>query len=249
MSTTALLAYTRWHVRDAFVRAIAPVAIFAALALLNIWGLASRFSMVEIRATGELHDGVQRFYDQMMPLAMTLGALTVGSGFVAVDRERGHVRFLFSTPIVAWQYYLLRLVVGMLTFTAAYALVPLGFGWFVFDVPVLPVLASAALYATVFGSLGILAGALTQRDGAVVIVTTLLSMSLHLIVRAGAPGVPAWMVWAERILPPIATADVVRTAWLAGAAPDAADLTRVLGYSAAMLVTALFTIHRAPLVR
>lgn len=249
MSATALLAYTRWHARDAFVRAISPVAIFAALALLNIWGLASRFGMAEIRAAGELQDGVRRFYDQMMPLAMTLGALTVGSGFVAVDRERGHVRFLFSAPIVSWQYYLSRLLVGMVSFTAAYALVPIGFGWLVFDVPILPVLASAALYATVFGSLGILAGALTQRDGAVVIVTTLLSMSLNLIVRAGASGAPAWMVWAERLLPPIATADTVRTAWLAGVAPDPADLIRVLAYSAAMLVVALFTIHRAPLVR
>lgn len=249
MSAGTLAAYARWHARDSILRALSPVAIFATLALLNIWGLASRFSMEEIRAAGDLHDGVRRFYDQMMPLAMWLGALTVGSGFVAVDRERGHVRFLFSAPVVAWQYYLLRLAVGMATFTAAFALVPVGFSLLVFEVPVLPVLAAAALYAFVFGALGVLAGAWTRRDGAVVIGVTILSMALHAIVRAGEARTPAWMTWTERALPPIATADAVRAAWLGGLPADPADLARVLGYSAAMLVIALVTIHRAPLVR
>lgn len=249
MSGANFFAYARWHARDASFRAVTPMLLFIAIAGLPIWSVFGRSGIEAIRAPGELHQNVAQLYSQMMTLAMTLGALLVASGFVALDREKGHVRFLFSTPVVAWQFYLQRYLIGVAAFVACYSLVPLGFGWLVFPVPVAAVVASTALYAFLLGSLAMLAGAITRHDGGVVIGVTLVGSILQALVRTAEDGLPAWMFWLSKVLPPIDTADQLRTAWLTGTSYATSDLTLVLGWSLAMLVVGLFTIKRAPLVR
>lgn len=249
MSGANLLAYARWHARDAIFRAVTPVLLLIAIVGLPIWSLVDRGGIEAIRAPGDLHQNVTQLYGQMMTLAMTLGALLVASGFVALDREKGHVRFLFSTPVVAWQFYLQRYLIGVAAFIACYSLVPLGFGWLVFPVPVMAVVASTALYAFLLGSLAMLAGAITRHDGGVVIGVALVGSILQALVRSAGGELPAWMIWLSKGLPPIDTADQLRTAWLSGTSYATSDLTFVLGWSLAMLVVALYTIKRAPLVR
>ncbi len=249
MSVANLIAYTRWHVRDAAVRAAAAPMLVLVLAGIPIWSLARNTGLEAIRAAGRTHDEVAMIYQNVLTLAMTLGALLVASGFVAMDREKGHVRFLFSTPVVAWQFYLQRYLVGLVAFVGGYALVPVLFSWIVFPVGIVPVIASATLYALLIGSLAMLAGAITRRDGLVVIVVTLFGSLLQSIARNAPAQLPDWMRWVAGSLPPIDTADQIRGAWLAGRAFDHGDLTFVVGYAVAMLVTALFTIHRTSLVR
>lgn len=249
MSTAALLAYTRWHARDASVRALSAPLLFVLMAGIPIWSIAGNVGMEGIRSPGSTHDSVALLYNNIVTLAMTLGSLLVANGFVADDREKGHVRFLFSAPIVAWRFYLQRYLVGAIGFVACYALVPVLFSWIVFPVAVLPVVASAALYALLIGSLALLAGAITRRDGLVVILVTLVGSLLQAIVRNTPAQVPDWMPWVAKALPPIDAADQLRTAWLGGLSFDPGDLTLVVGYALAMLVTALFTIHRTALVR
>ena len=98
-------------------------------------------------------------------------------------REGGEITttFLRATSLVTALGWSLLAFVGILAFpvirvlygpqwdatvdptrwlAAAMALVPMGFGMLVIDVPVLPVVQSAFLYVVLFGSLALLCGAL-----------------------------------------------------------------------------------------
>lgn len=247
MIGATLIAYARWHARDAIARAVVPLALFLVIAGMPLALLVRGMGLEAIRLSAAARDQALTAYTSVLPQMILLGALLVGSGFVALDRERGHVRFLFSSPIVAWQYYLMRFVIGIALFTAVTTLIPVGFGLVFFPVPVLPVLLTAGTYALLLGSLAMLAGAFTRRDGLVVIAVTLASLMFQGLSRSG--GAPRWMELVAAALPPVATADRLRSAWFQGDAVATGDLTLVLGYSLAMLITALYTIHRAPLVR
>lgn len=246
MTGANLLGYARWHARDGVVRAIVPCLLFTFLAGMPILFLSREGGLAALREPGSLHDAALRVYAQAMPLAMTLGALMVASGFVALDRERGHVRLLFSAPVSAWRFYLSRYLVAAALFVAGFSLVPLLFGLIVLPVDLLPVIASSALYALLLGSLAMLAGALTRRDGAVVITVALAASMLQGIARDAEVG---WITVAARALPPLDAADQVRAAWLSSGTADPGQLLLVLGYGLAMLVASLVVIQRAPLVR
>lgn len=247
MSAANLLAYTRWHARDAVLRALVPAALFLVTAGIPLWLMARSYGMDAIRGGGPAHRQALETYMGALPLVILLSGLMVGAGFVSTDRERGHVRFLFATPVVAWQYYLLRFAVGLLLFTTAVSLVPLGFSVVFFAVDVLPVVLAAATFALLLGSLSMLAGAITRRDGAVVIVVTLGAALFQQAARTG--DAPRWMELLAAALPPVNSASRLQEAWFKDQAIDTGDLSLVLGYALAMLVTALFTIRRAPLVR
>ncbi len=247
MSGTSDLAYLRWHLRDALPRAVVPLLVFLGIGGIPLWSLIGREGLASAREAGRFQDVLLQLYGQTLTLAITLGALVLLSGVVSVDRERGHVRFLFASPVVAWRHYLARAVVSLVLFAAALALIPLGFGAVVVAVPVLPVIGAALLYGLLLGSLGLLAGAITDRDGPVVIVTVLLSAILQPLAAAGQ--LPSWAARLAQLLPPLASADAVRSAWLAGTAPSPGHLWLVLGYSFGMAVAAFVVIHRAPLVR
>ena len=247
MSGTSALAYVRWHAKDALPRAVAPLAIFLGVGGIPLWSLIGREGLDAARQAGRFQDALLQVYGQTMMLAMTLGALVLLSGLVALDRERGHVRFLFATPVVAWRHYLTRGMVGVALFATCFTLVPLGFGALVTPVPVLAVVWSALLFSLLYGSLALLVGAITRRDGAVVIVTVVLGTILQQLAKA--EQLPAWGVFLARLLPPFVVAGDVRAAWLAERAAEGGDLLLVVAYSLGMLVASLFVIHRAPLVR
>jgi hypothetical protein len=242
-----LLAYAKWHARDALVRAFVPAGLFVVLAGMQLAIMARAMGLDAIRDSTEARDQALMVYNGSLPQMILLGALLVGSGFVALDRERGHVRFLFAAPVVAWQYYLARFLIGITLFTAVTTLIPVGFGLIFFRVPLLPVVLTAGTYALLLGSLAMLAGAFTRRDGLIVIGVTLASLMFQGLSRSS--DVPRWMELAAAGLPPIDTADRLRSAWFQGDPAATGDVTLVLGYALAMLITALYTIHRAPLVR
>ncbi len=247
MTGTSDLAYLRWHVRDALPRAVMPLVIFLGVGGLPLWSLIGREGLEAARTAGRFQEALLQVYTQTMTLSMTLGALVVISGIVAVDRERGHVRFLFANPVSAWRHYLVRSVVGVLLFAVAFTAVPIGFGALVVRVPVGAVLQGALLMAFLYGALMLLAGALTARDGPVAIVLVVMSSVLQQLAKA--EQLPRWADLLAGLLPPLVAAGDVRGAWLGGTAAATGDLLLVLGYSFGMLVAALVVIHRAPLVR
>ncbi len=249
MSGATLAAYARWHAKESIGRALVPLLVFTAIVGIPIWELAQRAGLADVRVPGRIQDEVLALCRTLLGLSITLGALLVGSGFVAKDRTAGHVRFLFSTPVVPWQFYLQRFVIGFALYCGAVAIAPVGFSYFVLPVPVWPVVASAAVYGLLLGGLGMLAGSVTRHDGAVVIGAVLVGSILQQTVRQSAGQAPAWMEWIAVLLPPVDSADRVRTALLTGAAVDQRALALVLAWGAGMLLASLVVIRRAPLVR
>ena len=242
-----LTAYAKFQFRDGLWRATVPVLIFLGIGGIPIWSLASQRSLAAMRQGGEAQAMVVAIYTQTMSLSMTLGALMLVSGFVALDRERQHFRFLFSTPVEPWRYYLQQYAISALLFVAIFSLVPLGFGLVVTSVPIVAVTKSAALYALLFGSLALLCGALVNRDGVVLIVTLVGGTVLQRL--AEAEMLPRLAAGVARALPPFIVADDVRSRWLAGGALEGNGVALVIAYSLAMLVVALWLIRRAPLAR
>lgn len=242
-----LAAYARWHARDALGRAAVPVILFLGMGGIPLWSIAAQRSLGAMRAAGETHAMATQIYTQTMSLAMTLGAFMLVGGLVATDRERQFVRFLFAAPVTPWRFYLQQFVIRLALFTACLALIPLGFRAIFFEVPVLPVIGSAALYGLLLGSLATLAGALFNRDGAVLLVTALVSSVLQQLNRADA--LPGWAAAVARALPPLGAADQIRTRWLAERALEGNDLVLVVAYSLGMLAAALWIIRHAPLTR
>jgi hypothetical protein len=242
-----LLAYAPFQARDAILRALMPVALFALVAGLPLWALSGQQSLVAMRSPGEHQAAALMIYSQAMTLAMTLGAIVMVHGLAALDRERQYFRFPFAQPVVPWQYYLQQFAVGTVLFVACFALIPVGFGLVVTEVPVLPVLQSALLYALLYGSLALLTGSLLNRDGILYILLVIMGFSLQQLERSDA--LSDLMAGVAHALPPFAAADAVRSRWLAERALDGNDLTLVVGYSVGMLVAALFLIRNKALAR
>lgn len=242
-----LMAYVPYQARDALPKALVPVGLFALLGGLPLWTIARQQSLEALQQPGRIQDAALQIYAQAMGMAMTLGAIVLMSGLASLDRDRGHVRFLFAQPVAPWRYYLQRFVVGAGLFVACFALVPLGFSAVVTEVPVVPALQGAALYALVYGALGTLCSAAWNKDGVAFILVIVLARTLQQLATTGA--LPGWLEGVAHALPPLHAADTVRDAWLAGRALAGNDLVLVLGYAAGMLVSALLLIRHRPLAR
>jgi hypothetical protein len=242
-----VLAYAPWHLRDGALKALVPVGLFAALAGIPILVMARRATFAGLRTPGRWQDMALQGYEQVLPMAMLLGAIVLMSGVASLDRDRQHVRFLFPRPVVPWALYLQQFVVSLVLYVAAVTLIPLGFGAIITAVPVAPVVKSAALLGFLYGSLGFLCGALLNRDGIVFIAVIVVAGVLQQAERAGQLG-RVWAMIADA-LPPIAVAGQLRITWFAEQAADTGDLRLVVLYSLAMTVAALALVRWRPLVR
>lgn len=243
----ALLAYAPWHARDGLLKAAVPLGLFTLVAGLPLGFMIREVSLEVLRTPGRWQTNAVQVYEQSLSMVLLLGAIVLASGAASLDRERQHVRFLFSRPVPPWAFYLQQYAIGLVLFVAAVALLPLGFGALIATVPVAPVLRTAALFGFLYGSLGLLCGALFNRDGLVFIALLVVSGTLQQIDRANDLG--GVMGTLADILPPIGAAGLVRIEWFAGRAAEAADLRLVLLYSLGMTVVALGLIHKRPLVR
>jgi hypothetical protein len=243
----ALLAYAPWYLKDGALKAIVPVGLFVVVAGMPLTFMIRQAGLALLRTPGRWQDNAIQVYEQMLPLSLLLGAIVLMSGAASLDRERQHVRFLFSRPVLPWGFYLLQFAANLVLFIIAVSVIPLAFGALITEVPILPVVRTAALFGLLYGSLGVLCGAFLNRDGLAFIGAIIVSGTIQQIDRANQLG-PAMRFIADA-LPPIGAAGQVRGAWFADQAAKAADLRLVIVYSFAMLVVALWTIHRRPLVR
>lgn len=247
MSGGALTLYARWQLRDAFLRALAPVVIFAGIAGIPLWALVRHHTLVVLRQPGPPLEEALQIYGNLMELSMTLGAFVLVSGLLSADRMKQHYRFLFSRPVAPWRFYLQQSVISVVLFVAVFSLIPIGFGLIFTPVPIVAVVKSATLYALLFGTLALLCGALVNKDGALLIGVAMLATVLQQLEQTNA--LPRWAGILADALPPLITADALRTRWLAERAIESGDLVLVLLYSLGMLVAALVLIRRTPLAR
>lgn len=245
MSATPLAAYTKWHVWETLPRLATPVALFLVLGAMPIATFANARGIDALQLPGEEQRQALMIYTQMLMLCITLGSIVVASGIIALDRERQYFRFLFSHPVVPWQFYLQKYLISALLFALVMMVIPVGFSLVVTDVPVLAVALSSLLYALLYGSLAMLCGALLNKDGIAFIAVIVVSSSLQETRQL----LPTWLAHVADALPPFKVADGVRRALLNGAAVDTGDLLHVIAYSAGMLVAALVFVRRAPLAR
>jgi ABC-type transport system involved in multi-copper enzyme maturation permease subunit len=243
----ALLGYAPWYLKDGALKAIVPIGLFAVLAGMPLVFMIRQVSLEMLRAPGRWQDNAVQVYDQMLPLSLLLGAIVLMSGAASLDRERQHVRFLFSRPVLPWAFYLMQFVANLALFIVAVTMIPLAFSALITGVPLLPVLRTAALFGLLYGALGALCGAFLNRDGIAFIGAIIVSGTIQQIDRADQLG--PIMRFVADALPPIGAAGRVRGAWFADQAANAADLRLVVLYGLGMLAVALWVIHRRPLVR
>lgn len=245
MNAKPLLAYARWHALESVMRTLAPLGLFAFLGGTSLWVARSQAGIEAIRQQGQPQLAVVTVYTGGLSFAMTLGAILLASGFISLDRDRQYFRFLFSHPVVPWQFYLQRYIIATAMFAAVLMAIPVWFSFAFVDVPVLAVGASALLYALLYGSLALLCGALVNKDGILYIGIVLVGNSLQ---QAG-DALASWLQHLASALPPFVAADTVRRDLLASRAVDTGDLFHVIAYSVAMIAGALFIVRRAPLAR
>lgn len=241
-----LLLYARWQLREALGKALVPVLLFAGIGGIPLWTIHRQGAAGGMGAA-DLERADMAIYGATMPLVMTLGAVLLANALVSTDREKQHFRFLFSRPVAAWRFYLQQFVLSVLLFVACFTVIPVGFGLLVTPVPVFAALQSAALYALLIGSLAFLCSVLVNKDGVLLVVVALFSVTLQQAERAAA--LPRWAALLADALPPFVAADTVRSRWLDGRAADTGDLTLVLLYAAGMLMVSLFLLRRTPLAR
>jgi hypothetical protein len=246
MSVAPLAAYARWQAMDLLPRLATPIAVFLGIGLIPIMALSGRVGLEALQTVGSsANRDALRAYANIMPLCMTLGAIVVANGFMSTDRERQYVRFLFSNPVVPWQYYLQQFVLAVLLFGASMMLIPLGVGLLVSPVPVGAVGVSALLFALLYGSLAMLCSAAFNRDGIPFLSIAVLTNALHDNARL----LPDWGLALLKGLPPTNDAETVRQSLLTGSPVDTGDFIHVLSYSLGMLIVALVIVRRAPLAR
>jgi len=247
MTLQPLLAYIPWHARDGIVRALTSPLTFALLGGIPLATVPFEGGIASMATNPQMRDFGTSLYLNVGSLAMMLGAVLQMSNVVALDRERQYFRFLFAHQVAPWMYYLQRYVVGVALFAALFMLVPIVYSQVVVPVNILGALKAAVLFGAFVGSLALLCGAFTKREGLALIAVYLTAAMMQPPQVYAA--LPTWAQWFSKILPPAHAAAEVRDAWMKGVDAVPADLWLTLGWTAGMLAAALFVIRRLPLAR
>jgi hypothetical protein len=247
MSAAARLAYLPWQLRDSAVKALAPALIFALMASPTLMAMRASQPSIDFRTHPSGIALAASLFQNMAVFSIWIGGLLVMSEIVAMDRDRQYYRFLFSKPVVPWQLYLQRFVVGLVAFVAVYALVPVVFSALVTPVPVGHTVIAVALMGVLLGGMMTLVSALTRRDGFGTVIVYLITSVLQSASRADA--LADWMDPIARALPPVVKYADARTLLLQGVMPEAEVLWHIGLYGAGMAAVGLYLVKRLPLAR
>lgn len=188
--------------------------------------------------------------------AMLLGGFVNGTLVVAVlfacggvagtDIKQGYYRAFFSKPMAPWWYYLQRWVLGGFAMLTA----PLWVGLAIHLALGNGTGLSAGVFGTValgfllIGGVVLLASTATSRDWLVAFLVYFLQARLHdvttILERAAQP-VPKAIAFLDTVLPPFHLVN------RGDGLPAGGDLFHVVGYGAALVVTALLVLTYRPL--
>lgn len=246
MSLRPLIAYLPWHARDLAVKVFAPFLLFVVLAGIPLGTFAAQTGVPLFGGHERIQGLALSLWGSTSSLCILIGSVLLMNGSFSLDRERQHVRVLFAHPVRPELFYLQRFTVGLVLFASSFTLIPVIFSQ-IAEVPILGTLLAVLLSAFFIGSMLLLIGAVTQKDGLAFIVTYMFSTVLQAVTQGGAG--PEWLRGLAWFLPPVRQVSNFASAWLAGRTVEPADLVLVLGYGTGMLVSALVLIKRAPLAR
>ncbi|MBX3132087.1 MAG: hypothetical protein KF689_01715 [Gemmatimonadaceae bacterium] len=247
MTLRPLLAYAPWHARDVLPRALVPLAVFAIVGGLPVFGYLRNQEIIDLANNATQADFVRAMFREVLPLAITLGAFLFMTQSVALDRDRQHTRFFFAHQVLPDAFYLQRFVVGLVVFVACFAPVPLVMQWLLPDLPVLGAFGALVIALVLVGGLTVLAGSLTRRDGLAVILTFIVVRTLQQLSQADV--LADWADPIVRGMPPIQTMAELQRAFLTAAAFQWTDVVHVVGYGLGLLAAGLLVVRRSPLVR
>jgi hypothetical protein len=246
MNLRPLMAYLPWHARDLSVKVFAPFLLFFVIAGIPLATFAGQTGIGLFSGAERVQAIAQSIWGSTASLCILIGSVLLMNGSFALDREKQHVRVLFAHQVPPELFYLQRFAVGLTMFAASFALIPVLYSQIV-TVPILGTLLALLLSAFFLGSMLLLIGAVTQKDGLVFIGTYLFASVLQAVTQGGAG--PEWLRGVAWVLPPVRQVSKFADAWIGGRTVEPQDLILVLGYGIGMLVSALVLIKRAPLVR
>lgn len=247
------LRYARYQLRDTLTHRLALPLLLIAL----VTGLPAY--VVMRNSPADFFQGPQgatfamQLYTQSTSLFLPLGAFLCAVGAASADRHHGYFRLLFSKPQQVPAYYLQLYVVAGLAFILMFGAITWAVGAMTVRLSVLHGMESAALTWVLVGGLGMLFGALTRFDAAVLVATYVLALLLQQIVAAPGAlahgGLPRWLGVLGSALPPVRALDQLRDQLYAAQPLDPVQLWYVLGYGAVALAAGVLWLRRAPLAR
>lgn len=247
MMLRPLLAYAPWQLREVAVRALSPALIFAVLAFFPLMVASKASGGMGGDPAGQQQLGVEIFRS-IGGLSVLIGGLLVMNGSIATDRDKQHLRFLFAHPVSPIAFYVQRFVVATAAIVGVFTVVPVVYSALVVEVPVFGAAQAMLLACVLYGAIAMFAGAVTAKDGALVIGIFLVASVLQQV--AVHPNAPDWVVTGAALLPPV---DAVseHTRRFLGSPPRGTPMPLWgIGLWAAGLVTAsLALIRRTPMVR
>lgn len=246
MNLRPLIAYIPWHMRDVAVKVFAPFLLFVVMAGLPLSAFASQTQLSLFGGDPRVQDMALGIWGATASLCITIGSILLMNGAFALDREKQHVRVLFAHQVPPALFYLQRFAVALTLFAVSFSILPVLYSQVV-TVPILGTLLALLLTAFFIGSMLMLMGSVTQRDGAIFIGVYLISQILQGFTAQDVG--PKWMHAVSWALPPVRQVGEFSKAWLGGRTVEPQDLVLVLGYSVGMLLSALYLMKRAPLVR
>jgi hypothetical protein len=188
-----------------------------------------------------LKQGMDIFY----PLAAFLGINAISSA----DRQHGHVRFLFSKPVVVPAFYLQTFVVFGAMLTLLGGTFALALQSFTTGIPVGGTMFAGALTWILIGGVGFLLSSLTRIDGALLVLVWLVSSILRTTAAARQARVlPDWLLPIVKGLPPVDRLDAVRTALYNQQSASSSPTLHVIGYGLLALALGAVVLRRRSLV-
>ena len=250
---SGLMRYARYQLPDFFLYRLSLPLVLVAFA-----GGLPTYLMVSHGPPGWLEsqqgiNQVNQMFAQAITLYLPLGAFVAAIGVISGDRQQGHFRFLFSKPVNVLAYYAQAYLLNAMVFVAVFGVIVWVYGAYTIHISVHRSMEAAMLTFVLIGGLGLLFGAVTRFDGAALIAVYLVALILQQLAaaRPGLPngGLPAWLAFIARILPPVTTLDALRTHLYAGEALDAAQLWHVLGYGGGAAIVGFILLRRLPLAR
>ncbi len=250
---TRLLRYSRFQVPEFLQHRLAlPIILLAFIAGLPTYLMTKNVPPGWMQSAQGINLARQMF-SQSITLYLPLGAFVAAVGVISADRQQGYFRFLFSKPVNVLAYYAQTYILHAIVYVIVFGLIVWGFGAYTIHFSVHRSMEAALLTFVLVGGLGLLFGALTRYDGAALIAVYILALMLHQLVTTpnALPngGLPDWLAFIEKGLPPVGKLDAVRDHLYAGTALDMAQLWHVLGYGGGAALLGFILLRRLPLAR
>jgi hypothetical protein len=246
---TKLLRYARYQIPEFIQHRLAlPIILLAFIAGLPTYLMTKNMAPGWMQTPQGINT-VKQLFSQSITLFLPLGAFVAAVGVISADRQQGYFRFLFSKPVNVLAYYFQTYVLHAIIYVAVFGLMVWAFGAYTFHFSVHRAMEAAALTFMLIGGIGLLLGALTRFDAAVLIVTYIAALILQQVASAPGAGLPGWLATIGRALPPVIKLDAVRNSLYAAQAVDMAQLWQVLGYGAGAAVVGFILLRRLPLSR